>query len=165
MGPDNIFVKILIVLILVGVVAHFGLGYKNEQNRQVKATTDAITAIAATVADGGTADVDSVTAAIAPLHEVSYGNLIEGVRRAGSSVGEYVGAEVILLRIYELGPTDNIKTRIKIEGAGNNWPWVFDGDKVTLEPFKIDSGTELGTINDLITMYEEQGELRKPWRN
>lgn len=164
MGPDNIFVKILVTLILVGVVAHFVIKYRDEQARQVKVTQNAIQTVADQVAGGATADVDAVTAAISPLHDCSYSNIIEGIRQSGASAEEYIGCEIILLRMYELIPTANIKTRIKIEGSGPYWPWTFEGDQAKLDPFKMDSGSEVGSINDLITMYEQQGTLRKPWR-
>ena len=163
MGPDNIFVKIFIALIFIAVIAHFALGYKNEQDRQVQATVDAVKSIASELTSDKGTNVDAITAAIAPLHEVSLNNILEGLKKTGPTKEEYVGAELVLLRVFELDINANIATHIQIEGKGAYWPWVFDGDDVRLDPFKIDSGKEIGSIADLLQMYKEQGKPRKPW--
>lgn len=164
MGPDSPFVKIGIFIVFAAVVTHFVMQYKNEQDRQVKVTVEAVQKIAAELQNKEGTDVDTVASYITPLHTVSFGNLTKGLEKTGPSVEEYVAAELILLRVYEIDRTASIETHIKLEGGGKNWPWVFDGQSARLEPFEIDKGNEVGPINFLLQMYREQGRPRKPWR-
>lgn len=164
MGPDNPFVKFFLIAILVAVAAHFGLKWKNEQERQVQATVTAVRTIAAELTKESGSNIEAISTAVSPLHEVSFSNLSKGLLLVGSTQEEYVAAELILLRIYEIDRTAVISTHIKLEGKGSNWPWVFDGESAKLEPFRLEPGAEVGSMEKLMTMYREQGMLRKPWK-
>ncbi len=163
MGLLGQFLKVVILLGIVGAIAYFIYQKSNEgpmRGADVKTIAmDIAVIIGEEKTELTTTDKPSVEFQVGKLNDASLETIRDGLclLDPGTTRAQYIAAELILLRIYEQRPDGYVS---RVDGE----PWDVSGDLSQMGPFEMDRtpGDKDSVIN-MVMAFGPSVKVREKW--
>ena len=164
MYSSNNVTKVIVYAALVGGVFFLVNKYNTARKMEVEIVVVAIGETAAAITESGGQDPVRIASAVAKIEGSTLDNVEKAIAKIDDGYAEYVAAELILRRIFELDRTAFLSSGIvRQRYTPKSYPWTFEGETVSLEPFEL-TPEKPGIVRHLFTSFSSQGYPRRPWR-